>query len=119
MQLVMRLMAAQFPSTTEAISKTPFTNVTEWELVSLFEDNGFSEIRLECPIDVWKEPPMRWEVFVDLSPHPLAPTLREIMASEFTTEEAMRLEASLRPSVEAGARNERDSIAYLTALKPG
>ncbi len=119
LRLVARCQAAQYPTTVEAIASNPLTNFSEWDLVSLFEGSGFSEIHLEFHIDVWKALPMRWETFIDVSPHPLAPTLREILQSQFSAEEAMCFEAFLRPEVEAGNRNERETIAYLTATKPG
>lgn len=63
-------------------------------------------------------PPMAWDTLLNLTPHPLARSLREILAEEFTAEEAVRLEARLRPAVETGGQHERDAIAYLTATKP-
>jgi hypothetical protein len=60
---------------------------------------------------------MPWDTFLDLAPHPLAPTLREVLREKFSAEEAQRLESVLRPSVEAGRELERNGIAYLTAVR--
>jgi ubiquinone/menaquinone biosynthesis C-methylase UbiE len=118
LRLVMRWKAAQFPSTRDAIVASPLTNFSEWDLVRLFQEAGFSELHLELHIDVRKTPAMPWETFLSLAPHPLAPTLREVLKSEFSPEEAGRLEAVLRPSVESGREMERNAVAYLTAVRP-
>ena len=117
-RLVARWKAAQFPSNSESIVRSPLTNFSEWDLVGLFQDCGFSQIHLELHIDVRRTPAMPWSTFIEISPHPLAPSLREILAADFTPEEAKRFEAVLRPSVESGGESERDAIAYLTAVSP-
>jgi len=119
LRLVARWKAAQFPSTREAIIASPLTNFSEWDLVRLFQDAGFAEIHLELHIDVKPTPAMPWETFIEIAPHPLASTLREVLAATFTPDEAKRFEAVLRPSVESGRETERNATAYLTAVKPG
>jgi ubiquinone/menaquinone biosynthesis C-methylase UbiE len=117
LRLVMRWKTAQFPSTREEIVASPLTNFSEWDLVRLFQDVGFSGIHLELHIDVRKTPAMPWDTFINLAPHPLAPTLREILKTRFSAEEARQLESVLRPSVESGREIERNAVAYLTAIR--
>ena len=119
LRLMMQWRGAQFPSNRDEILASPLTNFSEWDLVRLFQEAGFSEIHLELHIDVQASPAMPWETFLDIAPHPLAPTLREVMRDRFTADEAARFESVLRPSVEAGGEYERNAIAYLTAAKTG
>ncbi len=118
-RLMLRCKAAQFPSTTEeAIKNDPLINFSERDLVGLCQSAGFGEIHLELHIDVRKAGALSWDTFIDMSPHPRAPTIREILASHFSDEEQRQYEEGLRPLVESGQRVERDTIAYLTAIKP-
>jgi ubiquinone/menaquinone biosynthesis C-methylase UbiE len=116
LRMIIRWKCAQYPSTGAAILASPLTNFSEWDLVRLFQDNGFSEIHLELHIDVKNTPAMPWKTFLEIAPHPLAPTLGEILTTQFTAEEANRFEAVLRPSVESGREMERNAVAYLTAV---
>jgi len=118
-RLHQRWKAAQLPSTTEEILSNPLTNFTERDLVTLCQQAGFGEIHLELHVDVRKGAAASWEAFIDTAPRPQAPTLREIFAAQFSEEEQRQFEAGLRPLVESGQVVERDTIAYLTAVKPG
>jgi ubiquinone/menaquinone biosynthesis C-methylase UbiE len=113
-----RWKAAQLPSSTGAILKNPLTNFTERDLVSICQHAGFVEIHGELHIDIRKAGTTSWDTFIDLAPRPHTPTLREILASDFSTEERRQFEDGLRPLVESGQVFERDAIAYLTAVKP-
>ena len=48
------------------------------ELFELVRTSGFSPIHLELHIDLAPAPVSSWQVFLDSSPHPLAPTLGRI-----------------------------------------
>jgi ubiquinone/menaquinone biosynthesis C-methylase UbiE len=117
-RLLVRYFSAQFPATVEEIDRNPITNFSERLLVSLCQLAGFGEIHLELHIDVRPKTALPWDAFLDCSPHPLAPTLREVGLAEFTDEERRQLETFLRPMIESGSGFDRDTIAYLTALKP-
>ena len=60
---------------------------------------------------------MSWEVYLDSSPHPLAPTIKEILTANFSPEDQALLEKSVRPEVEAGQSAGIERMAYLTAVK--
>ena len=117
LRLVARWQAAQFPSTPEDIEKSPISNFSERNLVYYCQQAGFREVHLDLRIDHRRRIPVSWETFLNGSPHPLAPTLREIMAAHFTAEESAEFEGYLRPEIESDEGYERDINAYLTAVK--
>jgi arsenite methyltransferase len=117
-RLFQRWKAAQLPSTAAEIQRNPMTNFSERDLLGLFQTSGFADLHLELHIDVRKAPPVSWETFLDVAPRPNAPTLREILSAGFNEAERGQLEKGLRPLVESGRFTERDTIAYLTAIKP-
>jgi hypothetical protein len=102
----------------EEIQSNPITNFSERELITIFEKAGFPEVHLELHIDVRKAAAMPWDTYIDIAPRPGAPTLREVMASQLSESEQRRFEEGLSPLVESGRNMERDTIAYLTAVKP-
>lgn len=116
LRLLHRWKAAQFPGTPEAIRDNPLTNFSERDLVAIAQDAGFGEIHMEFHVDIRGKYPLPWEAFLDISPHPWAPSLREIMATQFSPEESRQFEAYLRPQVEHHGV-EREAMAYLTAVK--
>jgi ubiquinone/menaquinone biosynthesis C-methylase UbiE len=117
-RLLVRYFSAQFPATAEAIDRNPITNFSERLLISLCQLAGFGEIHVELHIDVHRKTPVPWDAFLDCSPHPLAPTLREVGQADFSDDERRQIETFLRPIIESGSGFDRDTIAYLTALKP-
>jgi ubiquinone/menaquinone biosynthesis C-methylase UbiE len=116
--LFLRYKQAQFPSTLEDIAANPLTNFSERDLIAIIERAGFLHPHLELHIDIQKSIPMSWDTFLDSAHHPTAPTVQEILASQFTEKERHRFEEGLRPVVESGQILNRDVIAYLTAVKP-
>jgi arsenite methyltransferase len=94
----------------------------ERDLVRFAETAGFDDIHLELMVDVRHRPPdwrgRDWGVFLDSSPNPLVPTLRELIERTLTSEEAARLTAVLRPQVEQGLGTTRTAVAFLTARRP-
>jgi ubiquinone/menaquinone biosynthesis C-methylase UbiE len=92
----------------------------ERDLVSLAEEVGFADIRLTLEIEVSSKPMWStrdWDVFLDSSPNPLAPTVREAMQAALTRDEIERLTDVLRPQVEQGHGTTRAATAYLRATK--
>ncbi len=117
-RLFLRWKAAQMPRTAEAIEQSPLTNFSEHDLVSIFEAAGFADIHLELHIDVRRLAAESWDKILDAAPRPNTPTLREVMATQFTEAERTRFESRLRPLAESGQTFYRDTMAYLTATKP-
>jgi len=117
-RLMQRCRAAQLPSTKEEIHSNPLTNYTERDLIILFQQAGFTDIHMELHIDVRKGAAVPWNTFIDIAPRPGVPTLREVFAVHLIESERQQVEQSLRPLVERGLHNERDAVAYLTAVKP-
>jgi ubiquinone/menaquinone biosynthesis C-methylase UbiE len=115
--LLQRWKAAQYPSTQEELQASPIANYSERDLVRLACQAGFSNVHLELHIDVRPSAIRNWDVFLDVSPHPLAPTLRQIMATQFLEQERTLFERILRPRVESGETIDQDLIAYFTAEK--
>ena len=117
LRLMQRWKAAQFPSTEEEIRLSPIANFTERDLVKLAQHAGFVDVHLELHIDVRRSSITKWNVLLDTSPHPLAPTLRTILQSQFSPQERELFERVMRPLVESGKTSETDVVAYLTAVK--
>lgn len=91
------------------------------DLLSLAEDVGFIDLRLNLVAEVTNEPTWRtrdWGVFVNSAPNPLSPTLLEAMNAALTPEEADRLTATLRPQVEGGIGSTRLARAFMFGRKP-
>jgi len=116
-RLFLRWKAAQMPPTVTEIDKSPLTNFSEHDLVSIFEGAGFADIHLELHIDVRKLAAESWDKILDAAPRPNTPTLREVMATQFTEVERAHFESRLRPLAESGQTFYRDTMAYLTAVK--
>jgi SAM-dependent methyltransferase len=100
----------------------PMIDFDERDLLALAEGAGFVDLRLQLIAEVTATPAdvtLDWDVMVDSSPNPLAPTLREAMESALAPEEIERLTAVLRPQVEEGRMGPaRFARAFLSARKP-
>lgn len=116
--LLRRRRAAQFPDTEEKARSLPITNYGERDLVRFAIDAGFTDIHLELHIDVQTDGRIPWETFVHTSPHPLAPTLEEVLATRFTHEKRNGLEGRVWAIFESGKQLGASRIACLTAKKP-
>jgi arsenite methyltransferase len=115
--LMLRWRSAQFPDTEDKARLLAMTNYGERDLVRFAVDAHFADIHLELHIDVLPADVPSWEVFVNHSPHPWAPTLRSVLDERFTAEERHYFESKLRPLVEHGRQLVASRIAYLTAVK--
>lgn len=115
--LLLRCRAAQFPDTEEKARSLPITNYGERDLVRYAIDAGFTDIHLELHIDVRTEECVPWQTFLRTAPHPLAPTLEEVLEREFTHDERNYLEVRMRAIFESGKQLGASRIAYLTAKK--
>ena len=93
----------------------------ERDLIRLAEEAGFVNIRLTLIAEVTEEPMWRtrdWNVFLNSSPNPLAPTLQEAIEATLTRDEATQLEDVLRPQLEQGEGSTRSARAFMTAARP-
>jgi SAM-dependent methyltransferase len=100
----------------------PMIDFDERDLLSLAEATGFVDLRLTLTAEVTNEPLWQtrtWDVFLDSSPNPLAPTFREAMEAALSADEIERLTAVLRPQVERGEGAARFARAFLSGRKPG
>jgi arsenite methyltransferase len=99
----------------------PMIDFDERDLIILAEAAGFDDIQLDLTVEVrnnaeWR--PRDWNLFLDSSPNPLAPTFREAMREALTANEQERLAQVLRPQVEEGGGTTRFARAFLIARKP-
>lgn len=116
--LLHRWKAAQFPDTAETCATNPLTNYSERDVLNMVRTAGFDQIHLQLHIDVVPSPISQWEVFMGSSPHPWAPTLKQLFAEKFTSDEREFLERMVRPTVESGKNFTNDRVMYLQAQKP-
>jgi ubiquinone/menaquinone biosynthesis C-methylase UbiE len=116
--LLHKWKAAQFPDTDDAVAANPMTNYTERELFSIARQAGFEHVHLELHIDERRIPPREWTSFCAMAPHPLAPSLNQILSSEFTPAERDLFETAMRPVVEKGEFGTASRMIYLRADKP-
>jgi arsenite methyltransferase len=116
--LLHRWKSAQFPDTQEAAAKSPIVNYSERDLLNMVQRAGFTEIHLQLHIDIAPSIITTWDVFIGTSPHPWAPSLKQIFAERFTAEEADFFESVVRPTVESGKSMTTGRVIYLQAQKP-
>jgi ubiquinone/menaquinone biosynthesis C-methylase UbiE len=95
----------------------------ERDLIVFAERAGFAEIKLVYEATVrhragmcWGET-SSWEVFLNQSGNPCAPTLAEALAEALTPSEHEEFVAYLRPRYEASEGTERFAAAYLSAVR--
>jgi len=117
-QLLHRWKSAQFPDTEDKMKKSPIANYSERDLLGFAQRSGFVDIHLELHVDVFPSIIKKWDVYLKVSPHPLAPPLGAILAEQFTAEERTYFESIVRPAVENGASLLTDRMVYLSAIKP-
>jgi ubiquinone/menaquinone biosynthesis C-methylase UbiE len=97
----------------------PMLDFDEIDLVRTCEDAGFRRMKLVHEIDIHPALPLPWDLVMNLAGNPNIPSQREIISEIFTTEEAARWEACMRPIIEAGGTPQRGAVAHLTARKDG
>jgi ubiquinone/menaquinone biosynthesis C-methylase UbiE len=92
------------------------------DLVRFARAAGFERIHLELHIDIEPGAHMRAidiETLLDISPNPLAPTLREVLDTTLSASERERLLAHVECEVAEGTPVRRTAVAFLAAAKPG
>lgn len=117
-ELLCRIRAGQFPHTVEGIMENPMTNFSEQDLVRIAEDAGFIDVQMELHVEVFPTSATNWDAFLESSPHPLAPPVKQLIAERLTEEEHRYLEERFRPLIEAAQSNSTSRNVYLTARKP-
>ena len=116
--LIHRWKAAQMPDTLEKMAANPLTNYSERDLLRMALGCGFVDAHLELEIRAAPTSIPSWEVLLDMTPHPWAPSLRELLERAYSPDEAADLEAILRARLASGQLMEFDRMAYLSAAKP-
>jgi arsenite methyltransferase len=116
--LLYRWKAAQFPDTVAKLAASPIANFSERTLFDWARHCGFTNIHLELHMDLRPSIVRSWKVFIECSPHPLAPPLSIILAERFSRQERQTFESFMRPLVESGQALSVGRTAYLTAVKP-
>jgi arsenite methyltransferase len=117
-QLLHRWKSAQYPDTLETIAANPLVSFSERNLFEIVRSAGFADIHLELHIDLRRSMTRSWEVFLQSSPHPLAPSTEVILAEKFTPEERAFFEKRMRPLVESPDAVAVTRVVYLNATKP-
>ena len=118
LRLMHRWKASQFPDTDATIRASAIAGYSERDLVRFAQTAGFADVHLELHIDTLPSIVRTWEVFINTSPHPLAPPLRTIMDEKFSPGERELFERSMRPVIEDPRAVNTERMAYLTARKP-
>ncbi len=118
LRLLHRWKAAQYPDTLEAIARSPLCAHSERDLLRFALGEGFSDLHLELDIRIAPSPIRSWEAYLDVTPHPWAPSLRTLLRERFSPEEAAEFERRVRPAVEAGQQTSNERMVYLSAHKP-
>lgn len=116
--LLHRWKAAQYPDTPEKIAQSPIANYSERNLFDFVRACGFTEIRLQLHIEMIPSIIRSWEVFLNFSPHPWAPTLQVVLAEQFSEAERQLFEKTVRPIVESPEAMTTSRMAFLSATKP-
>ena len=116
--LLHRWKATQFPDTEEACAKSPIVNYSERDMVNMVRGAGFAHIHLQLHIDVVPSLITSWETYLGTSPHPWAPSLKQVLEERFTPEERQFFEQMIRPTFESGKNITTDRSMYLQAQKP-
>lgn len=117
--LLLRWKAAQFPTDAVSMARNAACSCNERDLLRLVRQTGYDRVHLELHIDLQPAPACDWETFIARAPHPLAPSLAEILHQRFDADERVRFERALRPQVESGRLQADDRTVYLVARKPG
>ena len=118
LSIIHRWKSAQFPDTEEKMAKSSITNYTERDLVRFVKDSGFAEIHMAFNIDIFPAMSKSWAIFLGSSPHPWAPPLGTVLATQCNSEEREFFEQLMRPIIEGGRFNSIDRVAYMTATRP-
>lgn len=115
--LIYRLKSAQFPSNQDQMEHASFCNFSERDLLRMIQEAGFHEAHLELHIDVHRSLINSWDEFIGRSPHPLAPSLQQVMEQSFSVDDQKLFESVIRPAVESKTILDNERIVYLTATK--
>jgi ubiquinone/menaquinone biosynthesis C-methylase UbiE len=116
--LLHRWKAAQYPDSEEAYARNPLVNFSERDLLNFVRNAGFVDIHIELHIDVMPALVTSWDVYLQTSPHPWAPSLGQILGERFSEDERRFFESLVRPTVESGQNVDIERIAYVSARKP-
>jgi arsenite methyltransferase len=98
---------------------SPMLDFDERDLLDRAREAGFVDLRLTLDIeDRAPDPVADFETFLDSSPNPLAPTLREAVEEALDPAQAKAFLAYLRPLAESGHGHYRSAVAHLVGRVP-
>ncbi|MET3106213.1 arsenite methyltransferase [Oxalobacteraceae bacterium GrIS 2.11] len=118
LRLINQWKHAQLPATMETIASNPLINYSERDLFTMAKESRFTEVCVDLQLKSTLSLAMPWNVYIECSPHPLAPTLKEIMEHQFSAQDREFFEQAVRPTIESGQMEEVERMAYLAAVKP-
>lgn len=96
----------------------PMLDFDDRDLVRHAEQAGFSDIGLELRVTVKNgKLPILWERAMRMAGNPRMPPFGEALDRVLSPQEIAELTAYLKPLVESGTGQERNAVAYLTAVK--
>lgn len=110
--------SAQYPDTEAAATASAICNYNERDLLRLVQQAGFVDPHLELHIDVRPIEGRSWEDFIASSPHPLAPPLRDILATRLGAGQRELFESVVRGQLERGELTEVERVVYVVARRP-
>ena len=116
--LLHRVKAAQFPDTPERMAESSIANYSERDLFRMAGAAAFTEIHMALHVTSIPRISRSWEVFLKSSPHPLAPSVKQIFATQFSPDERRLFEQVFRPAIEDEQATAVERMAYLMARKP-
>jgi arsenite methyltransferase len=97
----------------------PMLNFDEWDLVRLARLAGFETVIANLSLNILPGIPTRWEDFIAFQANPNVPALSDAIGQIFSNAEREMLETHLRPLIEQGRGQIRQSGLFLWAWKPG
>ena len=116
-----RPLAAKLRARYESIQPPgvdPMVDFDERDLIRHAEQAGFAAIDLELRVSVRNgKRPVPWDRALRMSGNPLTPPLGEALDRALSPREIADLTAHLKPLMESGTGQEREVLAYLTAVK--
>jgi arsenite methyltransferase len=116
--LVERLSAHEGWDDQGASETDPMMNFGERDLFLFAEGARFEEIVVELVLERRRGSWVKdWDSLLKTAPNPNANTVQETIDAALTAEERSRLEAHLKPLVDAGRGVTKSAFAYLRAVK--
>jgi arsenite methyltransferase len=101
----------------EELRSNPLVNFDERQLLDDARAAGFAELHLKYEASIRPHARMSWDLLYSAAPNPNARPLKDVLANEFSTEEAETVVAYLKPYVETRSITHFFAQAILVAHK--